>query len=287
MRKKRLIRPVVSVDWLSNNLDQSNLIVLDVRSTAEYEDGHIANSINAPFGRESIWAVSRNNLTLELPVIEELQDTINSCGITDESMVVVVSSKNLPGSPPYELADAARVAVTLIYAGVTNVSLLDGGHSKWVSEGNPVTKFVYQTKKVQYKVSENNMIFVDREYVEKHVGKSVIIDVRNPAIYFGVETEHFAGKAGHIPSAKSLPAPWIWNQDGTYKDKEVLVKIAQGVIGYSHTKEIIIYCGVGGFTAAWWYVLTQMLGYENVKYYDGSAEDWAKSNFMVAYSWTY
>ena len=287
MEKKRLIFPIVSVDWLSNNIGQNNLIILDVRSAAEYETGHIANSISAPFARESIWAVTRNNLTLEVPVIEELQDTISSCGITDDSVVVIVSSKNLPGKPPYELADAARVAVTLIYAGVTDVSLLDGGHSKWVSEGKPVTKSAYQAKKVQYKASENNMIFVDREYVERHVGKSVIVDARNPNIYFGVETEPFADKAGHIPGARSLPAPWIWNQDGTYKDTEVLVGMAQGVIGFSKAKEIIVYCGVGGFTAAWWYVLTQVLGYENVKYYDGSAEDWVRSNFMVSYSWTY
>jgi thiosulfate/3-mercaptopyruvate sulfurtransferase len=100
--------------------------------------------------------------------------------------------------------------------------------------------------------------------------------------------EPFSNKAGHIPNAKSLPTPSIWNQnpDGTYtyKDAKTLSKMTLGVIGESvdsRTQEIIVYCGVGGYASSCWFVMTQVLGYQNVKIYDGSAQEWAKNYHMV------
>ncbi|NLM21375.1 MAG: sulfurtransferase [Peptococcaceae bacterium] len=286
MTKTWVIDPIISVDWLKNNLYLDNLVIVDVRGAKDYAAGHIENSINVPFERERGWAVTRDGLTLEVPDLADLVNIIESCGISNDSVVVIVSAIPEASNPPYPLADAARTADTLLYAGLKNVAILDGGYPKWVAEGMEVTTFVPRTKKGSFQPNPNNNIFVKREYVEKHIGKVTIIDARDADVYFGITIEEFAPKAGHIPSARSLPAPWIWNEDGTFKDKQVLENMALGVIGYDKNQEIIIYCGVGGFTSAWWYVLTQLLGYENVKFYDGSAQDWVKNNFMVTYSWT-
>ena len=118
------------------------------------------------------------------------------------------------------------------------------------------------------------------------IGRSVIVDARDAEEYFGVTVDPFAGKAGHIPTARSLPARWLWEADGTYKQAELLARMAAGVAGQSKHEEILVYCGVGGYASAWWFVLTQMLGYTDVRIYDGSAEAWAKDNTMVLYSWT-
>ena len=131
-------------------------------------------------------------------------------------------------------------------------------------------------------------MFVSTNDVQRRMRSAVIIDARDANVYSGLAIEPFTDKAGHIPNAKSLPAPWIWNLnlDGTYtyKDAKSLGKMASGVIGESadpRSQEIIVYCGVGGYASSWWFVLTQVLGYQNVRIYDGAAQEWAKNYDMV------
>jgi thiosulfate/3-mercaptopyruvate sulfurtransferase len=283
----RAIDPIVSTEWLQANSGLKNLVILDIRSAADYEAGHIPNAVNVPFVvPESAWITVRDGLLLELPDEAALFETIGSCGITADSLVVIVTTKATPPNPPYPLANATRVADTLIYAGVKNVAILDGGYPKWAAEGRPVTKEVPKVKKVKYTGKVNPEMFVSAEYVLKHIGRSVIIDARDADVYFGVKIEPFANQPGHIPTARCLPTPWMWNEDGTYKQKEVLAEMASSLIGDNKSKEVIVYCGVGGYASSWWYVLTQVLGYENVKIYDGAAQDWVRNNYMVKYQWT-
>ena len=138
-----------------------------------------------------------------------------------------------------------------------------------------------------------------REYTKSRTKKAGILDARDADVYFGVTIEPFANKAGHIPSAKSLPAPWIWDlktakPDGktstyyTYKSTQTLGSMASGVFRQSSGnkgQEIIVYCGVGGYASSWWFMLTQVLGYQNVKIYDGAAQEWVKYYDMVPYQW--
>lgn len=291
----RMIEPVVSTDWLSDNQDLADLVIIDIRSPDAYGAGHIAGAINEPFvtgfdpctGPTSNWIVgSKDCLWLERPDANDLFATIGNIGITNDSAVVIVTAPN-PKEPPYfGLANATRVADTLIYAGVANVAILDGGHPKWVSEGRPTTKQAPAVSPVTYQGTVNEAMFVPASYLHKRGADAVIIDARDVAVYFGAVVEPFAKKAGHIPKAKSLPAPWIWdwNPDGayTYKDPQALGTMAAGVAGPPGNQEIIVYCGVGGYASSWWFVLSQKLGYQNVKIYDGSAQEWSKNYDMVA-----
>jgi thiosulfate/3-mercaptopyruvate sulfurtransferase len=117
------------------------------------------------------------------------------------------------------------------------------------------------------------------------LGSAVLVDGRDPDQYFGVTPCPFAGVGGHIPTARSLPVPWMWEEGGTYKPVDVLRSMAEGVLGPERNQEIVAYCGVGGFASALWFVLTQLLGYLDVKIYDGAAEAWVKGEAMVSYSW--
>jgi len=128
-------------------------------------------------------------------------------------------------------------------------------------------------------------MLVAREYVQENIGKALIIDARDADVYFGATVEAFAPKAGHIPGAKSLPAPWIWNADGTFKKTEALRELTSNIIEKDSSREIIIYCGIGGYSSAWWFVLTQILGFKNVRLYDGSAQEWIRYADMVCYRW--
>jgi thiosulfate/3-mercaptopyruvate sulfurtransferase len=271
--------PVVSTGWLADHSGMENLIIIDIRTSDEYGAGHIANSINIPFEVPvSAWIIMKDDLLLEVPEKDDLFDTLGSYGLTKHSMVVVVTSG--AADPPYPLANATRVADTLIYAGVKNVSILDGGYAQWVAEDRAITTDVPAINSVSYDGKINKKMFVSIDYVKKLTeqehGKSILVDARDANVYNGSVIETYANKAGHIPTAKSLPTVLIWDEDGNYKSKGDLKDIAKAVVGKDKDREIVVYCGVGGYASSWWFVLTQILGYEKVKIYDGAAQEWVK-----------
>jgi thiosulfate/3-mercaptopyruvate sulfurtransferase len=165
--------------------------------------------------------------------------------------------------------------LTLIYAGIKKVAVLDGGYAKWLAEGKPVTTAVPVISAQTYRGKVNDRIFVSMEYLRGQIGKALIIDARDAAVYNGSVVESYAAKPGHIPTAISLPAVLLWNTDGTNRPTGVLRQAVNDAIGKKDQKEIIIYCGVGGYASSWWYVLTRVLGYRHVKVFDGSAQEWA------------
>ncbi len=282
----RSIDPIVSTDWLEGQLPGGGVAIIDIRWEEEYEAGHIPGAISVPFAVVSAWADSDDKLILELPPNPDLLKVIGDCGLMAESKVVIVGRVEEPPAPPYPLADAVRVAVTLIYAGIKNVAVLAGGHPKWAEEDRVTTNDVPQITPVAYSSAVAGDMFVSTEYVKDHIGLSVIVDARDPDQYFGVSVDPFADMRGHIPTARNLPLIWVWERDGTYRPAKLLEQMATGVIGPDKDQEVITYCGVGGYASTWWFLLTQILGYANVKIYDGSMEAWVEDNPIVAYTWT-
>jgi thiosulfate/3-mercaptopyruvate sulfurtransferase len=281
----RSIDPIVSTEWLEARLPGGELVILDIRFAEEYEAGHIPGAISAPFAIVSAWSDCTDDLLLELPPEVDLFKVIGDCGMTAESKVVIVGRVEPPPDPPYPLADAVRVAATLIYAGVGDVAVLAGGHAKWAREGRETTTEVPEVTPRVYSNSVDGDMFVSTEYVKEHIGKSAIVDARDPDQYFGVSIDPFADMRGHIATARSLPLIWVWEVDGTYRPAELIKGMAAGVIGEDKEQEVLLYCGVGGYASTWWFLLTQMLGYKNVKIYDGSMEAWVKDNPLVQYTW--
>ncbi|MFC1642723.1 sulfurtransferase [Myxococcota bacterium] len=278
---------MVSTDWLQANLEADQLVVIDVRRTADYELDHIPDAVSEPFGAVgSAWVTQHDDLLLEVPESADLFATIGALGISTDSWVVIVTGVNPEEPEAYGLAAATRVADTLIYAGVTDVAILDGGHAKWVANGLPTTVEEPAVTPVTYDGTVNDSMFVSAEYVQSRIGRAVILDARDPEVYFGAAEDQFADKLGHIPSARSLPAPWLWYaEDNTYADSKTLSAMVSDVVGPWKNQEIIVYCSVGGYASSWWFVLSQMLGYKNVRFYDGSAEEWVRDREMVAYRW--
>lgn len=279
--------PIVSTGWLHEHLE-SGLVIIDIRFDEDYAAGHIPGAISIPFGLVSAWSESDDKLLLELPPDEDLFKLIGDCGISVSSQIVVVGRLEEAGGPPYPLADAARVAATLIYAGVENVAVLEGAHPKWAREERPVTTEVARLHPVAYSApTDRAATWVSTEYVKDHIGQAVIIDARDPDQYFGSSVDPFADMRGHIPTARSLPLIWVWQADGTYRPIELIASMAAGVIGEDRGQEVIAYCGVGGYASTWWFLLTQLLDYTNVKIYDGSMEAWVdEGNPLVRYTWT-
>lgn len=288
---------IVSTNWLKDNLHRKNLVVLDVRDSGSYSESHIPGAINVPEGNWYINAPFTVPVTtpwMELPPVDVLFNLIGSAGITRYSLVVVVGGTSGPLSPVplalYGTAGITRVAITLRYAGVRNVAILDGGYDKWVADGYSTESGTVTLTPVTYCGIVKSWMFVSMQYVNSKIGKSIIIDARDPEVYSCIITEPWAAYPGHIPTARNLPAPSLWdikiNGGGTaiyitYKDMGTLKKMASDVIGMAKCREIIVYCGVGGYASTVYFVLSEVLGYYNVKLYDGSAQEWTQSGMPV------
>jgi len=275
----RDIPPVVSNDWLEQNLQNPRLVIVDIRKLEEYKEAQIPGSVNVFY---NVWAIKKGDLENEVPETDDLFDIVGSAGIKADSLVVVVGKTD--ATP--DLVNTPRVAKTLIYAGVSNVAVLDGGFNKWAKDKKPVSTAGTKPKAIEYKGKVNPAVFAAKAEVLGKIGKATVVDTRMPDFYFGVSKLPFVGKAGHIQGAVSLPSPWIFSE-GMYKAKEELEAMASGVVGTDKSKEVIVYCDTGRLCSGWWFVLREVLGYQNVKSYDGSMQDWGKdpNTPVVKYRW--
>jgi len=265
----RDIAPFESTGWLEKSLKNPKVVIVDVRKPEEYAAGHVPGAVNVFYGS---WAVKRGELLNELPADDDIRDVISAAGIQPQSWVIVVG-KNQTIS---ERTDVTRVAFTLRYAGLENVAVLDGGYDKWVAEKKAVSMEAVKPKAKPYKGKFNKQFAVNKDYVMSRLGKAIILDTRGPAFYQGKEKLAFVPKVGRIKSAVNLPVGQLYTPEGFYKNEADLSALATAAVGTDKTKEIIAYCDTGKTCTSWAFVLTDLLGYKDVKIYDGSSMEWLK-----------
>ncbi len=271
---------IVSADWLQKNGSDSTLRIVDIRKPEEYKAGHVPNAINVFYGS---WAVTRNNLKNQLPENEDLADLMKSSGIDMATPVVVVGKVDTMA----DKVNSARVAWTLRNAGVAKVGILDGGFNKWSADKKSLNMTAGKAKEAKGKVTLSGKFLASKADVTGKIGKGIIVDTRMPEVFFGLSKHSFIARLGHPPHSVMLPSAWIFTKEGAFKTKEELSAYAAGVVGKDKTAEIITYCDTGRLASGWWFVLSEVLGYQNVKMYDGSIQEWAAdaSAPMVKYSW--
>jgi thiosulfate/3-mercaptopyruvate sulfurtransferase len=257
--------PFVTTEWLQANL--SKVTVLDVRKVEEYNDGHIPGSINVFYG---VWGIKKGVLLNELPSDDDLKDILSAAGIEPTTQVVVVSK----GETMPLRTDATRVAWTLRYAGVENAAVLSGGIEKWIADKKPLSKDAVKPKAKPYRGKFNKQFYANKAYVMGALGKAVLGDVRPPEFFKGEKKLEFVPATGRIKGAVNLPPGALFNADNTYKSKAEIEAIAKPIVGADLNKEIILYCDTGKVCTTWWLALNDLLGYKNVKVYDGSSMEW-------------
>ncbi|MEI6610810.1 MAG: rhodanese-like domain-containing protein [Deltaproteobacteria bacterium] len=263
----RGIDPIVSTDWLQKNLKNAKIVIVDVRKVEDYKAGHIPGAINVFYGS---WAIKKGELLNELPPIDDLVDVIGGAGIDKDSLVVVVGkTEKVP-----EQFDMTRVAWTLKYVGVPNTAILNGGQTQWDKEKKPLSQDLVKAKAKTFKAAVNSNLYVDKAFVLDKVGKTTIVDTRAPAFYEGKEKLPFVAKLGRIKGAVNLPVGQLYTPEGLYKDKAALAALAEKATGKDLNKEVVLYCDTGKTATSWAFIMTEMLGYKDIKVYDGSSMDW-------------
>ncbi|KAK3324940.1 Rhodanese-like domain-containing protein [Apodospora peruviana] len=277
---------IVSPWWLNKCKPHLDLVVIDLRSADEYAAGHIPGSVSLPFEPVSAWSVmGPGDLLLEMPPSAAVFASLGAAGVSNPNPATKIVLVNGVGVPSFPQAASPRVATTLKYAGISEgrVSVLDGGFPGWLSENLPTTTVVPVPVAKTYTAAEDRSFLVDINYVKANLNKKAqgiyLIDGRDESVYNGSVLEEWALKAGHIPSAVSLPAKNVWNADGSWKSPLELLAQVRGAVGYNVGRtygKIIVYCGVGGYASTWYFTLTRILGFENVVMYDGSAQEWSQ-----------
>jgi thiosulfate/3-mercaptopyruvate sulfurtransferase len=266
---------LVDTAWLEEHLDDPSIRVIEVdEDTSAYEKGHIGGAIgwnwttdlHAPVGRDYIDQ-------------DGLSRLLSEAGVGDGTTVILYGGNNN--------WFAAYAYWLLRYLGDANVKLLDGGRKKWELESRPLTQDLPSLSPTGYRV-EGPVVgdfraFRDDVLDRVREGDSAFVDVRSPEEYRGekLAPDHLpqeqAQVPGHIPGAANIPWSKAVNDDGTFKSADDLKALYEGV-RVTPDREVIAYCRIGERSSHTWFVLTELLGYGNVKNYDGS---WTEYGSLV------
>ncbi len=271
MAESGYAKPVlVTTEWVAEHLTDDNVVVAEVdENTDLYEEGHIPGAVKLHWRDDLQDPVERD--VIEKHAFEQL---LGSRGIGNGTTVVVYGDKNN--------WFAAYAYWYLKVYGHVDVRILDGGRQKWIDEGRELTTDVPSPSPSSYTAQERDeSIRARRDAVLRNLGQSgvVLVDVRSPQEYSGElmappgYEQEGASRTGHIPSAHSIPWAQAVKDDGTFKSADELRALYAGK-GVTPDKAVTAYCRIGERSAHTWFVLRELLGYQEVRNYDGSWTEW-------------
>jgi thiosulfate/3-mercaptopyruvate sulfurtransferase len=264
-------KPVlVTTEWLADHLGDDGLVVAEVDENPDlYDEGHVPGAIKLHWRDDLEDPVER-----DLVEKDEFERLMAERGISNETTLVLYGDRN-------NWFAAYAYWYMKIY-GHEDVRILDGGRQKWIDEGRELTTDVPSPSPATYRAQERDeSIRAYRDAVRETIGDSAkaLVDVRSPQEFAGEliappgYEQEGAQRAGHIPTAESIPWAQAVGDDGTFKAADDLRALYAGR-GITPDKEVTAYCRIGERSAHTWFVLRELLGYENVRNYDGSWTEW-------------
>ena len=261
---------LVSTDWLAERLGDERLVVAEVDEQPDlYEEGHIPGAVKLHWRDDLQDPVERD--LVDKASFEEL---LGRLGIGNDTTVVVYGDRNN--------WFAAYAYWYLKIYGHEDVRIVDGGRQKWIDEGRDLTADVPSPARVTYSAKErDDSIRAYRDEVMSWLegnGRR-LVDVRSPQEYAGEliappgYEQEGAQRAGHIPTAASIPWASAVRDDGTFNSADELRSLYEAK-GVTPDAEVTAYCRIGERSAHTWFVLHELLGKRDVKNYDGSWTEW-------------
>ncbi len=261
---------LVSTDWVEEHIDDPDIVIVESdEDILLYEIGHIRNSVKFDWQTEL-----QDQLVRDYVSRENFETLLSEKGISNDHAVVFYGDRSNWW--------ACYAFWTFKVLGHEKCLIMDGGRQKWVDEGREFVKDVPERPKTDYKVSAvDESIRAFRDDVLEHMGSSKpLVDVRSPKEYSG-ELLHMeaypqegALRGGHIPGAVNVPWATAANEDGTFRSADELADIYEKGQGLSKDQDVIAYCRIGERSSHTWFVLTYLLGFANVRNYDGSWTEW-------------
>jgi thiosulfate/3-mercaptopyruvate sulfurtransferase len=261
---------LVDTQWVADHGSDANVRLVEVDvDTSAYEQGHIAGAVGWNWQSQLQQSVRRDVVSKE-----EMEQLLGESGIDNNTTIVLYGDNNN--------WFACWAFWQLKYYGHDNVKVMNGGRAKWVAENRPLTTATPNISPKRYRAGgPNEKIRAYRDYVLSAVkgGNVDLVDVRSPDEFSGKLLappnlpQEGSQRGGHIPGAANIPWGQAANEDGTFKSADDL-KALYGNKGIDGSKETIAYCRIGERSSHTWFVLTQLLGHDNVRNYDGSWTEW-------------
>ena len=262
---------LVSTEWVAAHRgDPTVRLVESNEDILLYDTGHVPGAVKVD------WHVDLND-PLERDYVSKaaFESLMQRLGISNDTMVIFYGDKN------NWWATYAFWVFQLF--GHSNAAVMDGGRAKWVAEGRDLTRDVPSFSATSYVAQDRSdeKIRAFRDDVLVHIAaRKPLVDVRSPGEYSGQllhmpdYPQEGAMRGGHIPGAKSVPWARAANADATFKPAADLRAIYEQEQGLKSSDEVIAYCRIGERSSHTWFVLTYLLGYPNVRNYDGSWTEW-------------
>ena len=272
MSEKEYAHPevLVDTDWAEQHLEDPNVRFVEVDvDTSAHESGHIPGAVGWNWKRDTQDSVLRDIVNQE-----NFQELLERSGISENTEVVLYGDT--------DNWFAAFAFWLLDYYGHPKTRLIDGGRKKWVDEGRQTTTDSPEPESGHYRVGEARKdLRAFQTDVLEGLGETdrALVDVRSPQEFVGELIapanlpQEGSQRGGHIPGAANIPWSQAVQEDGTFKSADELREIYEGK-GVSPDKDVIAYCRIGERSSHTWFVLKHLLGYDNVRNYDGSWTEW-------------
>ncbi|MCB0088986.1 MAG: sulfurtransferase [Caldilineaceae bacterium] len=265
---------LVSTTWVAEHLSDPNVrLVESNEDILLYDVEHIPGAVKVDWHTDLNDALVRDYVSKA-----DFEELMRRNGISNDTTVVFYGDKN------NWWATYAFWVFQLF--GHTNAKVMDGGRAKWMEEKRPTTREKPSYARTNYVANERNdaPIRAFRNDVLDHIkANGKLVDVRSPGEYKG-ELLHMpdypqegAVRGGHIPGANNVPWARAANPDGTFKNAADLRAIYEEEQGLSASDKVVAYCRIGERSSHTWFVLTYLLGYNNVRNYDGSWTEWGNA----------
>jgi len=263
---------LVSADWAEKNLGADGVVFVEVdEDTTAYDGGHIPGAVKIDWKQDLQDPVRRDFVNKQ-----QFEALLSGRGIANDDLVVLYGGNN-------NWFAAYAYWYFKLY-GHDKVKLLDGGRKKWELDNRELTKDAVNRPATQYTAQEQDRsIRAFRDDVVAAIGVSNLVDVRSPDEYAGrlLAPAHLpqeqAQRAGHIPTALSVPWSKAANEDGTFKSDDELRKLYTAA-GLDGSRPTIAYCRIGERSSHTWFALHELLGHPDVRNYDGS---WTEYGSLV------
>ncbi|MBV9326181.1 MAG: sulfurtransferase [Chloroflexi bacterium] len=254
---------LVSTQWVADHLNDPNVRLIEVDvDTSAYAQGHIQGAVGVNWTTQLGDPIRR-----DIPSKADWAKLLSQAGVGPDTRLIFYGDNN-------NWFAAFAYWVSKIY-GHQNAALMNGGRKKWELENRPFTTDPPRVTATSYPARDADLKYrASLQDVLNRSAGTALVDVRSPAEFSGeviappgmTET---AQRAGHVPGAQNIPWAQAANDDGTFKSPEEL-KSLYGGKGVTPEKDVIAYCRIGERSSHSWFVLKELLGYNNVKNYDGS-----------------
>ena len=265
---------LVSTQWINDHLDDRKIRIIEVDyiPATSYILGHIPGAVLFDWKRDIIDSRKRDVISKE-----DLEKSLQRIGVNNDTTIIVYGD--------FKNWFATFAFWIFKYYGAQDVRLMNGSRKKWLEEVRPISLDIPSYPRGNFKASDPDKsiraFMNDVKEIINSQGK-ILVDVRTNDEYNGktlAPTEYspeYGQMGGHIPGAVNVPWSKMVNEDGTLKSADELKKLYES-LNVTPDKEVITYCGIGERASYTWFVLKYLLGYPNVKTYDGSWLEWGNT----------